>query len=65
MLRDRRHRPKYDEVFTVVVIVPRDAGAAIGPFDRPSEADAHARAIQLEDYTLLTVVPPRAHLRVV
>ena len=65
MLRDRRKRPQYDEMFTLVVIVPAESDTAIGPFTYPHEADAHAKAIQLEDYTLMTVVPPRARLRVV
>jgi hypothetical protein len=64
MLREHKAR-RQEDTFTQVVIVPAEAGAAIGPFDTPSEADAHARTVGIEDYTLLVVVPPRARLRVV
>jgi hypothetical protein len=63
MLRERQ-QPRED-TFTMCVILPKDGLVAIGPFDYPAEADAHAKAIRLEDYTLLTVVPPRARLRIV
>jgi hypothetical protein len=63
MLREHKAR-RQEDTFTQVVIVPAE-GAGIGPFEYPSEADAHAEAIGLEDYTLLVVVPPRARLRVV
>jgi hypothetical protein len=61
-----KHKKPAQDIYTQVVIVPKAKGAvAIGPFQYPAEADAHARAIRLEDYTLLVVVPPRARLRVV
>lgn len=63
MLKARRQ----EGTFTQVVIVPKGVvdPMAIGPFDSPAEAEAHAKVIGLENYTLLVVVPPRARLRIV